>query len=130
MIQTSSIKFYLAKYSLLAFSIGQWLLATIIFFRVRNFAEAILWSMIPTSLGLILYSMFILIKNRLKRVAVGKNKIIISEGSRYFRFEWPEIKSIRNIPFLNLYKLRLRGLKKSIYFFPKKKLDEVIQLPA
>src|SRR5688572_318940 len=123
MIEASPAKFYLAKYFFLAFAFVQWVAGALILvnqgFNSRNFFT----SMIFVTLGLLFAFLFSLISERIRRVAVGKNKIVVIEGSRNIRFDWPEVKSLKIVPFLNLYKLKVRGKKGSIYFFPSQNID-------
>ena len=59
---------------------------------------------------------------------MGKNKIVVFEGDRNVRFEWPEVKSIKVVPFFNLYKLKIKGKRGSIYFFPSQNIDPAFGL--
>ena len=61
-------------------------------------------------------------------IEFGKNKIIVTEGDRNIRFEWPEVKSLKIIPYLNLYKLKLKGKRGYIYFFPSQNIDPAFGL--
>jgi hypothetical protein len=72
----------------------------------------------------------LMINSKVKRVAVGKNKIVIMDGDRNIRFDWPEVKSLRLIPFFNLYKLKVKGKRNPIYFFPSKNVDPAFGLLA
>ncbi len=74
------------------------------------------------TLGLLFVYLFSWISDRIRRVAVSKNKIVVIEGTRNVRFDWPEVKSLKIVPYLNLYKLKIRG-KKAIYFFPSQNID-------
>ena len=71
---------------------------------------------------------FNIIADKIRRVAVGKNKIVVIEGDRNTRFEWPEVKSLKVVPFFNLYKLKIRGKKGTIYFFPSHNIDPAFGL--
>jgi hypothetical protein len=79
-------------------------------------------------LGLISFTAYLLINDKVRRVAIGKNKIIVTEGDRNIRFEWPEVKSLKIIPYLNLYKLKLKGKRGYIYFFPAQNIDPAFGL--
>jgi hypothetical protein len=85
-------------------------------------------SLIFFTLGLLFLAVFIFITDRIKRVAVGKNKIVVFEGSHNSRFEWPDVKSLNVVPFFNLYKLRIKGKKRSIYFFPSRNIASAFGL--
>lgn len=120
MVEANPVKFYLAKFFFLAISIIQWLVATVILIRFqfdsKNFFVATLFIV----LGAIFFTIFLILQARIKRVAVGKNKIVVIEGDRNLRFEWPEVKSLSLVPVFNVYKLKLKGKRDPIYFFPSK----------
>jgi hypothetical protein len=130
MVEASPVKFYLAKFFFLAFSLIQWLVAATILLRFgfgsRNFFIALIFIVI----GFIFFFIFLLISDKIKRVAVGKNKIVIIEGDKNMRFDWPEVKSLKLIPIFNLYKLKIKGKRNPIYFFPSKNVDPAFGLIA
>lgn len=130
MVEASPVKFYLAKFFFLAFSLIQWLVAATILLRFgfssRNFFIALIFIII----GFIFFFIFLLISDKIKRVAVGKNKIVIIEGDKNMRFDWPEVKSLKLIPIFNLYKLKIKGKRNPIYFFPSKNVDPAFGLIA
>lgn len=127
MVEANPVKFYLARFFFLALALVQWLVATIILARFgfsnKNFFAGLLF----VTFGLLFFTLFLLISGKVKRVAVGKNKIVIMEGDRNVRFDWPEVKSLRLIPFFNIYKLKIRG-KRPIYFFPSRHVDPAFGL--
>jgi hypothetical protein len=123
MIEASPVKFYFAKYFFLGFALLQWIVGLMIYIRFDGNDKSLFAASIFFVLGMVLFITFQVINEKVKRVAIGKNKIIIMEGRRNLRFAWPEVKSLRMVPFFNLYKLRLKGNKKSIYFFPSKHID-------
>lgn len=126
MVETSPVKFYLARYFFLAFSIMLWFLALMYFVRFDYSNTYFFGSFVFFVLGFIFFYLYLLVSDKVKLVAVGKNKIIIMEGRRNIRFEWPEVKSFKTIPLINLCRLRLRGKKDSIFFFPSKKIDSTL----
>src|SRR5436190_7349215 len=109
MVEASPVKFYFAKYFLLAIALMQWLIGAVLLyldeFTFFNFAIDSIFLII----GLLLAVLFVKVSEKIKRVAIGKNKFVILEGHYNIRFEWPEVKSIRIVPFLNLCKVRFRG---------------------
>jgi hypothetical protein len=123
MVEASPVKFYFAKYFFLAFAIIQWTVGGVILFNYEINAKNFFGSLIFFMLGLVFLFLFLVISDKIRRVAVGKNKIVILEGHRNTRFEWPEVKSLRIVPFLNLYKLKIKGKKGTIYFFPSRNID-------
>lgn len=128
MVEASPVKFYFAKYFFLGFCFLQWIVASVVFFRFAPTDKSYFVALIFFTTGLIFFFLFWLVSDKIRRVAVGKNKIVVIEGSRNKRFEWPEVKSIKIVPFFNLYKLRIKGKKGSIYFFPSKNIDPAFGL--
>lgn len=125
MIEANPVKFYFAKYVFLAFAIIQWSVGGIIIFNrdftARNFFVALIFF----TLGLISLFLFSVVNDKIRRVAIGKNKIVVLEGHRNIRFEWPEVKSLKIVPFFNLYKLKIKGKKGNIYFFPSQNIEAI-----
>lgn len=130
MIEASPVKVYLAKFFFLAFAFIQWLVASALLVQF-NFTNKIFFSaLIFVTFGLVFFYLFLVVNDKVKRVAIGKNKIIIIEGDKNSRFSWPDVKSLKIIPFFNLYKLKLRGKRNFIYFFPAKNIDPAFGLLA
>lgn len=130
MIEANPAKFYLAKFFFLVFAFIQWLAAAILLIRFEFTNKNFFISLIFITLGLVFFYIFLIVNDKVKRVAVGRNKIVIIEGDKNLRFSWPEVKSLKIIPFFNLYKLKLRGKKNPIYFFPAKNIDPAFGLMA
>jgi hypothetical protein len=128
MIEANPVKFYLAKFLFLGFSLFQWTVAATILLRFGASTQNLMVATVFTFLGGAFFFLFLLVSGKIKRVAVGKNKIVIIEGEKNLRFDWPEVKSLTLIPFFNLYKLRLKGQREPIYFFPSKNVDPAFGL--
>lgn len=129
MKEASRTKFYFAKYFFLAFGLLQWICGLLILQEStidKSKAAALLFF----SLGMVMLALHILIAPRLKRVAVGKNRIAVMEDGQTTHYEWPEVKWIRPIPMVNAYKLKLRGKKGRIYFLPEEQEDPVFGLSS
>ena len=123
MVEANPIKFYLSRFFFLAFAIIQWLVSSVILLRYEFTNKNLFVAILFFTLGLIFFTIFLLLNDKIKRVAVGKNKIVIIEGEKNTRFEWPEVKSLKLVPFFNLYKLKIKGKRNPIYFFPSKNVD-------
>jgi hypothetical protein len=128
MTEASPTKFYFAKYFFLAFALIQWLVMVALLFRFNFTHKAIFVSLIFFTLGLVFFYIFLVISGKIKRVAIGKNKIVVIEGDRNLRFEWPEVKSLQMVPFFNVYRLKIKGKKGNIYFFPSRNIDPAFGL--
>ena len=128
MVEANPAKFYFAKYFFLAFGLLQWLLSTTLLFQLEFSAKNFFIALVFFTIGSLFLVAFIFVNDRVKRVAVGKNKIVVIEGDRNIRFEWPEIKSLKIIPIFNLYKLKIKGKRGNIYFFPSRNIDPAFGL--
>jgi hypothetical protein len=128
MTEASPAKFYFAKYFFLAFALIQWLAMTALLLRFNFTHKSFFFSLIFFTLGLVFFYIFLLINGKIRRVAVGKNKIVVIEGDRNLRFEWPEVKSLQMVPYFNVYRLKIKGKKGNIYFFPSRNIDPAFGL--
>ena len=128
MVEASPLKFYFAKYFFLAFGLLQWLASALLLISFPVTAKNFFAVLVLFTIGSLFIVTFTVISDRIRRVAVGKNKIVVIDGDRNTRFEWPEVKSLRIVPFFNLYKLRIKGKKLPIYFFPSHNIDPAFGL--
>jgi hypothetical protein len=128
MVEANPVKFYFAKYFFLVFCFLQWAVTGTIFFQYEFGPKSFFIGLVFFTLGMISFTTYLIITDKVRRVAIGKNKIIVTEGDRNIRFEWPEVKSLKIIPFLNLYKLKLKGKRGYIYFFPSQNIDPAFGL--
>jgi hypothetical protein len=128
--QASPAKFYFAKYFFLGFGLLQWTVAAILSWRFESTAKNASATFIFLCLGSILIVIFFYLNVSMRRVAVGKRKIVVIEGTKNVRIDWPEVKSIKLIPVFNLYKLKLKSRKNPIYFFPSKNIEPAYDLLA
>ena len=129
MVEANPIKFYLAKYFFLVFGSVLWILALAYVFMFQS-DKHVLIALLYFVLGVVLLSLNAVISDKVRRVAVGKNKIVIIEDHRNIRFAWPEVKALKVVPFLNMYRLKIRGKKKTFYFFPSRNIESTFgQLP-
>lgn len=130
MIEANPVKFYFAKYFFLVFALIQVLVGVALMIRFDFTSKIFFGALVFLTMAMLFFFLFMVFNEKVRRVAIGKNKIVVIEGDRNLRFEWPEVKSLKIIPYLNLYKLKLRGKKKSIYFFPSKNIDPAFGLLA
>jgi hypothetical protein len=130
MIEANPFKFYLAKYFFLAFAFIQWLLCAAILIRFELNGKNFFVALIFLTLGLIFLFLFLIVNDKIRRVAIGKNKIVVIEGDRNIRFAWPEVKSLKIVPVFNVYRLKIKGKRNTIYFFPSRNIDPAFGLLA
>ena len=122
MKEASPVKFYFAKYFFLAFGLLQWSCGMVLFLRgesEKNGRTALIFFII----GLTFMALYFVIATRLKRVSIGKKRIAVIDHDKTEHYEWPEVKSIKAVPYFNLYKLKLRGKKDRIYFLPNQNTE-------
>lgn len=130
MKEASKSKFYLAKYFFFFIGMLQWLVALLLAWQVQENFKLVYAALLFFSLGLIFLIIQGLVAAKLKRVALGKKKIAIIERTKTRSYKWPDVKSIRLIPFFNLYSMRLKGKKDPIYFLPTKSTPSVFGMFA
>lgn len=128
--QASPLKFYLAKYFFLALSILQWTIAVSIFLGFEQSLKNQYAALYFFTLGALMFVIFLVISDKIKRVALGKKKVVVMDGSKKQKIEWTQISELKLIPFFNLYYLKQKGKKKGIYFFPSKNIDPIFGLLA
>ncbi len=114
MREASRTKFYFAKYFFLAFGLLQ-CLCGILVLRESTADKSMAAALLFFSLGMMMLAVHIVVAPRLKRVALGKNRIAVFSDGHITHYEWPEVKWIRPVPMVNVYKLKLRGKKGRIY---------------
>lgn len=123
MIEANPAKYYVARYFFLILCTLQWLVSAVILFTypatLKNQYAALLFF----TMGALLFVAFLIIKEKVRRVAVGKKKLVIISNDRRQKIQWDEVKSLKLVPFINMYSLKIKGRKKGIYFFPSKNVD-------
>ena len=128
--QAKPAKYYLAKYFFLGFGLLQWTVAAVLSLRFESTAKNASATFIFLCIGSILMVIFFYLNSSMKRVAVGKDRLVVIEGRKNIRIEWPEVKSIKLVPIFNLYKLKLKARRNPIYFFPSKNIEPAYDLLA
>ncbi len=118
MKEASPVKYYFAKYFFLALGLLQWFIGILIFIRNGNLPKSQTAAFIFFTLGLVCVSLYLFIASKIKRVAISKKKVAIINSYTTKEYEWPDIKSIKFIPLLNVYGMKIRGRKGKIYFLP------------
>jgi hypothetical protein len=124
--QANPLKFYLAKYFFLLLGFLQWLLALVFYTQYQPNAKTQFVTLVFFTTGAFCFVLFLFISVYLRRVAVSKKKIIVIQQAKKQKVDWTDVKSLRLIPFVNLYKLKIKGKKRGIYFFPSKNVDPLI----
>lgn len=126
--QANPIKFYLAKYFFLSFGLLQLTAAAVLAYQFGNTPKNASVSFLLICMGSVLIVTFFFLNGSIKRVAVGKNRIVVIEGGKNLRVEWPQVRSIKLVPIFNIYKLQLKNRRTPIYFFPSKNIEPAYDL--
>lgn len=128
MKEASVAKYYFAKYFLLAFGLLQWVISTIFLVRQGETPKGQYGAFVFFTLGLILVSLHSLYASRIRRVAVGKKKVVVNANGKAKSYGWDEIKSVRFLPVFNMYSMKIRGKKGQIYFLPTQESEVIYGL--
>jgi hypothetical protein len=128
MKEASVAKYYFAKYFFLAFGSLQWVIAVIFLMKHGDTFKGQYATFIFFTLGLLLMSAHILFASNLRRVAVSKKKVSVTANGKTKNYEWDEIKSVKFIPVFNLYEMKIKGKKGTIYFLPTEESEVIYGL--
>jgi hypothetical protein len=128
--QASPVKFYFAKFFFLGFALLQWTVAIALAVQFENTPKNTAAIFIFISLGCIFFVVFFFLMEVMRRVAIGKDKVVVIELGKNLTLKWPDIKSIKIIPVFNIYKMRLKTRRKPIYFLPSKNIEPAYDLLA
>jgi hypothetical protein len=118
MKEASLVKFYFAKYFLLAFGLLQWTISVMSLINHGSSPKGQWSAFLFFTIGLIIMSMQIVYATRIKRVAIGKKKIAVKSNGYIHRYDLNEVKSIKFMPAFNMYRMKIRGKKAQVYFLP------------
>lgn len=128
--QASPVKFYFAKFFFLGFSFLLWAVSVALALNFENSPKNTAAIFIFISLGCIFFVVFFFLMEVMRRVAIGKDKVVVIELGKNLTLQWQDIKSIKLIPVFNIYKMRLKTRKKPIYFLPSKNIEPAYDLLA
>jgi len=116
MEETTPVKFYIARYFFLALSALQGLAAALMILQFGDSPKNRFAAFALFTLAMILFSLHLLISPKIKRVTLSKKKIEIINLTKVKSYEWSDVKSVKLIPFLNFYSMKLKGKRNKIYF--------------
>ena len=102
MIEANPVKYFVARYFFLALCLMQWLIAAVIFFTYPATLKNEYASLVFFTMGAILMVVYLIIKEKIRRVAVSKKKIVVINGSKKQKIDWNEVRSLNLVPFLNM----------------------------
>ncbi|MEJ0031792.1 MAG: hypothetical protein WDO15_16080 [Bacteroidota bacterium] len=118
MKEASLVKYYSAKYFFLAFGLLQWTISVTFLTSHGNTPKGQWSAFLFFTIGLIIMTIQIVYATRLKRVAIGKKKIAVLSNGTLHRYEHEDVKWMKFIPAFNIYQMKIRGKKATIYFLP------------
>jgi hypothetical protein len=118
MKEASVVKYYFAKYFFLAFGLLQWTISVVFLINHGNTPKGQWSAFLFFTIGLIIMTIQIVFATRIKRVAISKKKIAVVSNGTLHRYEHEDVKWVKFIPTFNMYKMKIRGKKRSIYFLP------------
>jgi len=118
MEEANTVKYYLARYFFLALSVLQGLAAILILFQYGDSDKNRVAVLVMMTLAMIVFSLHLLLATKIKRVAISKKKLAIINPHKVKEYDWSDVKDLKLLPFLNMYSLKLKGKKNTIYFLP------------
>jgi ABC-type Fe3+-siderophore transport system permease subunit len=127
MEEANPVKFYLARYFFLALSALQGLASALILLQFGDSPKNRFVAFALFTFALIFFSLHLLIANKIKRVALSRKKIAVINPAKVKSYDWSDVKSVKLIPFLNMYSLKLKG-KRKIYFLSSTNTEAVFGL--
>jgi len=118
MEEANPVKFYLARYFFLALSALQGLASVLMLLQFGDSPKARFVAFALFTIALIFFSLHLLVSKHIRRVAISKKKIELIKPGKEKSYDWDDVKSVKHLPFLNMYCLKLKGKKNKIYFLP------------
>ncbi len=128
--QASPTKFYVAKFFPLGFAFLHFIVALALASNFENTPKNTAAVVIFICLGCIFLVVYFFLSEALRRVAIGKNKVVVIETDKNQHLGWDDVKSIELIPVFNVYKLKIKNARKPIYFLPSKNIEPAYDLLA
>lgn len=116
--EANPLQFYSTKYSLLVISVA--LVSG--GYPLYESTGDIFDGMALALAGILTFLLFILFKDKLKRVAISRTKILIIEAGRETEYHWTDVEYIRISGFMSLYKIKLTRFPAACYFLPYGKI--------
>jgi hypothetical protein len=117
MAEATRAKFFLVKYFFLGNALLLLTASTLFFLQNSESPKGKAVSFILSAAGLVFISLHFMIASDIKKVAISKKKISIVDKGKVKSYHWEEVKSIKFIPFINMYRAYLKK-KRMVYFLP------------
>lgn len=118
MKEASRVKFYLVKFFFLGIALLQVSAATLVFTRNPQNPKTVAVSFILFALCLIFVSLHLLVANKIKKVAVSKKKISVVDAGNVRSYDWADVKEVKYLPLVNMYRVAFKKRKSRVYFLP------------
>jgi len=118
MEETSTARFYLARYFFLALSVLQGLATALLLLQFEDSDKNRIAALVMFTASMVFFSLHLLLATRIKRVAISKKKLAIINPHKVKEYDWSDVKAIKLMPFVNMYSLKLKGKRSKIYFLP------------
>jgi zinc transporter ZupT len=82
MKQTNPMKFYVALYFFLVLALLQWLIASVLYFTYPTIQKNQYTVLFFFTMGAILFLFYLIVREKVKRVATSKKKIIVMSSNK------------------------------------------------
>lgn len=118
MEEANTAKYYLVRYFFLALSVLQGLATALMLIQFEASHKNRIAALVLFTIAMIFFSLHVLLAGKIKRVAISKKKLAIINPHKVKEYDWSDVKTIKLLPFLNMYSLKLKGKRNKIYFLP------------
>jgi hypothetical protein len=115
MKEANRVKYYLVKYflSVLGVLLGAAALSVLQFENTPKNNSIVF---ILFSLSLVLFSLQIVVADKIRRVAISKKKLLVFSNGKKKSYAFSQVKDLTFLSFLNMYSLKIKGRSGRIYF--------------
>ncbi len=118
MEEANLVKYYLARYFFLALSVLQGLATALILLQLEDSHKKDIAALLMFTAAMVFFSLHLLIASKIKRVIISKKKLAVINPRKVKEYDWSDVKAIKLMPFVNMYSLKLKGKRNTIYFLP------------
>ena len=117
MAEANRAKFFLVKFFFAGNALLLLVASTLFFLQNSESPKGKAVSFILLAAGLVFVSLHFMIASDIKEVAISKKKISIADKGKVKSYHWADVKSIKFIPFINMYRAYIKK-KRKVYFLP------------
>lgn len=104
----------------MGFNVFQWIVVGTLLIQAEDYTGDVSAAVWMASMGLVLTFLFLVVGKRFKSVHVDDQRVLVAEHPLNVQFAWCEVQSVKMVPLVNIFSLRIVGRKNRIFFIPLK----------